>query len=313
MLLVLSAPSVYDRYYSKALQKIVDFQIHYAKKIIGHDNVIILVDEDTKSYYSGKVPEDILLTTEVYDIWMRDFTTINPMKPIQFTYTWASMSKKRSRAVQKSFTDFANKYKIQRSKTKYILDGGNIVDDYRGKVITTKRFLKDNRLSYAKGKRVLQKLLHAKQVAILEPDDEILAHSDGMVMWLEGNKLLVNDYHQFPQLKKKVLRELKTSFPDSQIIQVPVSYADNKLGEWDGIESACGVNLNSVVTYNYIYVPVFKMKHDKKALAIIKSHTQKTVIPIQARNVCPMGGSVRCLTWQVIGENAKRLILQARK
>ena len=153
MLLVLSAPSIHDPYYKSAFQRIVDFQINYAKSILGNDNVVILVDEDTKPYFTGKVPEDILLVDDVRDIWMRDFTTVNPIKPVQFTYTWASMSEKQSKAVQKSFSRFADRYKIQRAKTDLLIDGGNIVDDYAGRIITTTRFMEDNELSYDEAKQ----------------------------------------------------------------------------------------------------------------------------------------------------------------
>ncbi|MFM6959137.1 MAG: hypothetical protein ACKOXD_11525, partial [Acinetobacter sp.] len=67
MLLVLSAPSIHDPYYKPAFQRIVDFQINYAKSILGNDNVVILVDEDTKPYFTGKVHEDILLVDDVRD------------------------------------------------------------------------------------------------------------------------------------------------------------------------------------------------------------------------------------------------------
>ena len=55
------------------------------------------------------------------------------------------------------------------------------------------------------------------------------------------------------------------------------------------------------------------MPHDQKALRMIKQNTTKKVIPINAESVCPMGGSVRCLTWQVTGENAVKLIQAARE
>jgi agmatine/peptidylarginine deiminase len=54
------------------------------------------------------------------------------------------------------------------------------------------------------------------------------------------------------------------------------------------------------------------MPHDQKALTIIKQNTSKKVIPVNAESVCPMGGSVRCLTWQVTGANAVKLIQAAR-
>jgi len=312
MLLVLSAPSVHDLYYKSAFQRIVDFQIDYAKSILGNDNVVILVDKDTKPYFTGKVPEDILLVDDVRDIWMRDFTTVNPMQPVQFTYTWASMTQKLSKEVQKSFSQFADRYQIHRAKTDLMLDGGNLVDDYAGRVITTTRFIEDNGLNYNEAKQELKATLGATEVAILEPDEEMLAHSDGMVSWVDKNTLLVNDYSKTPSFRTAVMKELKTSFPTAKIVEVPVEYKTNPKGQWEGFESACGVNLNATVTYHNIYVPTFNMPHDQKALTIIKQNTSKKVIPINAENVCPMGGSVRCLTWQVTGNNAVKLIQAAR-
>ncbi|NNP67741.1 agmatine deiminase family protein [Acinetobacter sp. Ac_5812] len=312
MLLVLSAPSVHDPYYKSAFQRIVDFQIDYAKSILGNDNVVIVVDKDTKPYFTGKVPEDILLVDDVRDIWMRDFTTVNPMQPVQFTYTWASMTQKQSKDVQKSFSQFADRYQIQRAKTDLMLDGGNLVDDYAGRVITTTRFMEDNELSYNEAKQELKATLGAIEVAILEPDEEVLAHSDGMVSWVDKNTLLVNDYSKTPAFRTTVMKELKASFPTAKIVEVPVEYKTNPKGQWEGFESACGVNLNATVTHHNIYVPTFNMPHDQKALTIIKQNTSKKVIPVNAESVCPMGGSVRCLTWQVTGDNAAKLIQAAR-
>ena len=134
MLLVLSTPSVHDKYYKPAFQNIVDFQINYAKSIMGHDNVVIIVDKDTKEYYDEELPDDVLITVDVYDIWMRDFTTVNPLDPVQFKYTSASMTKRQSKDVQKSFAAFADEYNIERDKSDLIIDGGNIVDNPAAKI-----------------------------------------------------------------------------------------------------------------------------------------------------------------------------------
>jgi agmatine/peptidylarginine deiminase len=313
MLLVLSAPSIHDTYYKKAFQQIIDFQVSYANSIIGNDNVVIIADEDTKKFFEGKVPADILLEDEVHDIWVRDFTTVNPENPVQFVYTWASMTEAESIDVQKSLKKFADRYKIKRITTDLLIDGGNIVDNYKGRVITTTRFMEDNHLTYAEAKAELKEIFGAKEVAILEPDEPVLAHSDGMVSWVDDDVLLVNDYSDQPVLRTKVLNELRQSFPGVTIIEIPVEYKTNPPGQWDGFESACGVNLNSTVTYKNIYVPTFNMAHDNEAIAEIKKHTSKKVIPVNAENVCAMGGSVRCLTWQLTGENATKLIEAARK
>ena len=313
MLLVLSAPSVHDIYYKSAFQLIADFQIDYAKAIMGNDNVVVIVDKDTRPYYENKLPEDILITADVYDIWIRDFATVNPLNPIQFTYTWASMTQQESVDVQNSFAAFADHYSIQRNTTNLLIDGGNIVDNYDGRIIITARFMEDNNLTYEQAKQEIIKLLGATEVAIIEPDEEVLAHSDGMVSWIDENILLVNDYSNDPSFRTLLMDELQSAFPTTTIIEVPVEYTANPPGQWDGFESACGVNLNSTVTYKNIFVPVFNLPHDQYVVNLIKQNTTKNVITINAEGVCPMGGSLRCLTWQLTGVNAERLILAARE
>jgi len=309
MTLVLAAPSINDEYYSDRFNDIVDFQVNYAKAVMGKDNIVIVVDNDTRSYYEGRLPSDVIITSNVYDIWMRDFTTVNPLNPVQFTYTWASMTQGQSVEVQNSFVSFANSFGIQRNTTNLILDGGNIVDNYEGRVITTTRFLDDNGLSMSEGKQILKNLLNATQVAIVVPDDEVLAHADGMVLWADKNTLLVNDYTEYPDYRTSVLDELSEAFPEVTIVEVPVVYDDASIG---GISSACGVNLNATTTFSNIYVPTFNMEHDQAALQIIRNNTTKNVVPVNASGVCAMGGSVRCLTWQLTGTNAEKIVLAAR-
>lgn len=312
MLLVLSAPSVDDEYYEATFDAIISFQIAYANAIIGNDNVVVLADAQTMTYLEGKLPNDVLLEAEVYDIWMRDFTTVNPLNPVQFEYTWASMTKSESQEVQGSFDQFSEELGLNRGRTTYLIDGGNIVDNYAGRIITTTRFLEDNNLTKEEGKHLLRNLLNATEVAILPPDDEVLAHSDGMVSWLDANTLMVNDYSDDPDLRTEVLDELAAAFPGVTPIEVPVEYSTAAPASGDGIGSACGINLNATVTFDYAYVPVFGMSHDEQALQLIRDNSGKTIIPINAQGVCELGGSVRCLTWQLSGGNAETIINAAR-
>ena len=310
MLLVLSAPSIHNNYYSSAFDEIIAFHVEYAKKIMGNDNVVVLTDADTRPYLEGKLPADVLLDADVYDIWMRDFSTVNPENPTQFTYTWASMTKAESEEVQNSFSAFAQRFGLTFNQTNLLLDGGNLVDNYKGKVIVTDRFLTDNNLSEADGFASLKNLLGATEVAIIPADDEILAHSDGMVMWVDDETLLVNDYSTDVAFRTSVMAKLQAAFPTTKIVEVPVEYLNNG---WPGFESACGINVNSALTYKNIYVPVFNLAHEEQALALMRENTSKNVIPVPAISVCPMGGSVRCLTWQLTGENARKLIEAARQ
>jgi len=232
------------------------------------------------------------------DIWMRDFTLVNPASPVQFTYTDASMSAAEAVATQQTFADYADAQNIQRSNTTLIIDGGNIVDDYSGRIITTTRFLEDNGLSMAEGKQQLRDVLGATDVAILEPDDEALAHSDGMVAWIDDKVLAVNDYSATdPEFHEIVMDELRASFSDVTFVMLPVVF-DEQSGADPGIGSACGVNINLVYTPTTLYVPTFDTPNDAAALQVIRDNTSKQVVEIPSSGVCKFGGSARCTVWQ---------------
>lgn len=311
MLVVISAPTADNKYYSGVYDNIIAFDIAYAKAVMGHDNVIVLGDDKALNNLRKELPEDILLHAPMRDIWMRDFTTIHPYLPIQFRYAAAAQSGNQKEAdwVQEGFNSFSEKYNIDYPYTDLILDGGNVVDNHNGKAVITDRFLKDNHLNKTKAKQILQKALHAEQIAIIPADDpKGLAHADGMVMFIDDNTLALNQYEE--PYRTDILKELKTSFPSIKIIEIDVAW-DNSV--WDkNFSSACGIYVNSLMTKRNIYIPTFGNKLDDSILNRLAPHTSKKIIPIPAKKVCFMGGSVRCLGWQLHGKRAKILIEAAQ-
>jgi agmatine/peptidylarginine deiminase len=105
------------------------------------------------------------------------------------------------------------------------------------------------------------------------------------------------------------VKELKRSFLDVQIVEV-ANHIPNTT--WDNFTSAYNCFVSSIVMNNYIYMPTFNDGHDAEMLELFKLHTNKTFVPISTENVAKMGGSVRCLSWQVNNAN-KRKILQLLK
>jgi agmatine/peptidylarginine deiminase len=150
----------------------------------------------------------------------------------------------------------------------------------------------------------------AKRVAIIPNDDpDGLAHADGMVAWIDDTVLAMNVYDE--PLRTHIRNELQKSFPDVTIIEVEAQFDEEV---WDErMSSACGINLNSVMTKQALYVPHFGTLHDDEVIATIKEHTSKTVIPVPAKQVCSMGGSVRCLTRQSMGTLAEKIVAEAKK
>ena len=314
MLIVLAPPAIDNRYYKDVYDQILAFDIAYAKRIIGKDNVVIIADAATKKYLEQHLPKDILIEHKLEDIWLRDCSMVNPAQPLQFRYAAAAQGGVQADAdyVQNQFNQFAKKHDIQFKRSRLILDGGNYVDNYNGKAIVSDRFMTDNQLSYATAKKKLKKLLNLEAVAIIlaEDDKEGLGHADGQVLFIDDNTVVVTDY-QDADYQKQIQEELERAFPNVKVLLVPTEFGtvafDAKYG------TACGLHVNSTVTKKYIYFPVFNGKTDAKALELVKKNTSKTVVAIDASAVCTMGGSVRCLSWQLMGENAVKLIKAARK
>lgn len=307
MLIVISAPSVHDKYYKAFFEKIINFDIQYAKSILGKDNVVVLADKDTLPYFKNKLPEDVLLEAEVEDIWMRDFTTVHPTKMVKFAY-----DRPQELSIEQSFLDFALENDLRFKSSSLKVDGGNVVDNNNGKIILTDKVLERNpNLSRSQVIAKLQTELGATEVAIIPMDEEYLGHSDGMVMFVDDNTIVMNNYKEDPDFKAMVLTALQKQLPAVKIHEVEgVGYGE----QYGDYTSACGIYVNSVVTYNYIYTPIFgNPAKDSAAVQKIQALTNKTVVTVNVQDVCFLGGNTRCLSWQITGENAQKLIEAAKK
>jgi agmatine/peptidylarginine deiminase len=307
MLIVISAPSVHDEYYKKHFKQIIEFDIRYAKAVMGKDDIVVLADKDTLPYFKDQLPKEILLEAEVEDIWLRDFATVHPSKMVKFAY-----DRPQEPSIEKSFLQFATENALQFQNSSLKVDGGNVVDNNLDKIILTDKVLERNpKLSYSQIVTKLKQALGVTEVAIIPMDEEYLGHSDGMVMFIDDKTVIMNDYHQEPDFKTEVLTALQTQLSGIKVHQITGAGYGEQYGDY---ASACGIYVNSVVTDNYIYLPVFGNDIEDNAVAKkIQSLTDKTVVTVDTQEVCFLGGNLRCLSWQLTGDNAQKIIAAAKK
>lgn len=67
-----------------------------------------------------------------------------------------------------------------------------------------------------------------------------------------------------------------------------------------------------LVTLARFYLPQFGIPEDAEALASVIAWSDKEIVPVRSEKVCRMGGGVRCMSWQLRGDNARRLLAWAR-
>ena len=302
---VMVAPSINEEYYQEVFSEIIEYDINAVNTIYGKDNVVLLVDEATKHMFEGKIPDDSIHVSDVADIWIRDFGTIDTVNEVKFDYKPQYLTNDDSIWIDDSFRDWYDAKNLSSKKTDLILDGGNLVFNGEDKAITTVRVFEDNpQHSESEIDSMLKSLLQVTEIAYLpEEEGDITGHSDGMVMWAEYDKLLVNEYQE--PFRSQVLLELKESLSNVEIVEIPYVLHKELWRDWP---SACGYYLNSLVTEDHIYVPVYGLEEDQQVLDLIQSQTSKQVVSIDASNVCFMGGSVRCLTWTTDGPNAEKIL-----
>lgn len=311
-LIVLAAPLTSDRYYDDVRDQIFDFHIEYASRISDRDNVLIFTDEGSYDRYADALGVDKVVVAPVDDIWMRDFATSNPSKPIMFRYTAAGQGggpagQHASDDVQGQFAEIINAADLDFFNTPLLNDGGNFVEDGAGNVVLSRKFLRDNQLTEEEAREALRSLIDVQNIAFIEADEQGgLEHADGVVSFVDENTLIVNSYPDNPEYSRTLKADLRRGLPGVMIHQIVTPHNGNEIYD-DRFGSACGLYTNALVTPDRIYLPQFGIPEDAIALEQVKSATRREVIPVPSSHVCVMGGGVRCMAWQLRGENAVKL------
>ena len=316
-LIVLAGPPEIDDYYSEIEQDIRTFHIAYAREISKHDDVLVLVRQADQAAYEEALGAEHVVVAPQLDIWMRDFTLSNAANPVMFRYTAAGQGGGRkgqdsADEVQEEFAALMQETGVRFAESDWLNDGGNLVDDYAGNVVVSRKFLADNSVSEARARKYLTQLPGISNVAFIDADEQGgLEHADGVVAFIDPNVLVINSYSEDPAYARKLKEDLMAGLPGVTIHEITTPYDGSTIYD-ERFGSACGLYTNMLVTPDRIYLPQFGIAEDQIALESVQSWTTKQVIPVQSGGICQMGGGVRCMSWQLRGKNAERLLQWAR-
>ena len=312
-LIVLAAPGADDPYYANANDDIFDFHVAYARQIAGHDRVLVLTDEKGYARYAAALGEGRVAIAPMADIWARDYGLSNAANPILFRYTAAGQGggargQREAAEVQAQFSAFAERAHLRFRKTALFNDGGNLVDDYAGNAVVSRKFLRDNRLAEDQARAALRQQAGIQNVAFIDSDEQGgLEHADGVVAFVDANVLIINSYPEDRAYARKLRDDLERGLPGVIIHEVVTPYDGSRI--YDArFGSACGLYTNALVTPNRVYLPQFGIPEDELALRQVRAATSREVVPVPSSRVCRMGGGVRCLSWQLRGDNASALL-----
>ena len=311
-LIVLASPRDGDPYYAKVAESTFDFHVAYARQVAGHDRVLILADRASYRRYADALGENGVALAPMADIWTRDFGLSNAANPILFRYTAAGQGggargQREADSVQGDLASLAKAAGLEFQRSDLLNDGGNLVDDYAGNAVLSRKFLRDNRLGEDAARARLRDL-GIVNVAFLEADEQGgLEHADGVVAFVDTNTLVINTYPEDKAYARALRAELERGLPGVVIHEIVTPYDGSQI--YDArFGSACGLYTNALVTPERVYLPQFGIPEDSIALQQVRNATRRTVVPVRSNIVCRMGGGVRCMAWQLRGANAETLL-----
>lgn len=238
----------------------------------------------------GTIPK----TASKKHIWARDFMPIQLDKDKFLLYRYTP-------DYLRGFEDFIPDYPaickdmgLECVTTDIVLDGGNVVK-CGDKVIMTDKVLKENPMRFYKD--LLAELEnHFKAQIVLIPWDryDMYGHTDGMVRWIDGNKVLLNNYADFdPSLRKELKKALSEHFV---VEELTYGTAKHPKVSW--------AYINFLHTEKNIFVPGLGIEEDDMALEQIRrfypNYTVTTIL--NTLDIVHHGGALNCTTWNILAD-----------
>ena len=302
-MIVVSLPGENNVQYLEHLQRLADFAIEMDIKTKGRDHLFIIHDQSGLAYLGHHkfTNAHLIEVDESLDMWMRDFPPCMPKQQVKFTYRPQYLSDNQAKLDESNFRKFAEKVGLPSlQQSDLVLEGGNIVENGVDAAITTERALEDNPNMY---KSEFVKELEAtinRKVAVVEDPRDTTGHADGILSFVEEGVLLISlfDDADGPGYYESMKRDVLKVFPGLKVVPLPC-YIKKIVSH--GFGSAEGSYANSLVTNNAVYVPFFSNQtSNERAFAVFQSSTDKDVVAVETAGKVPgLGGSVRCMTWQI--------------
>lgn len=238
---------------------------------------------------------------ETKDIWARDFMPIqvSENKFIEYRYDPDYLQAKKYRKL-KSYPDIiCESIGLNTEKTDLIIDGGNIIKS-KDCVILTDKVILENKDFYTKESLVkkLKELFEIEKIVLIPWDkNEPYGHADGMIRFINENKVLINGYFKeysekfqsyfFGELAKNGLEFTELKFD----VKIP-----NEELNWGYI--------NFLQTKNVIIIPQFGIDEDKQAFEQFEKFfpdyaKENRIEKVNAVRIIDGGGVLNCMTWNI--------------
>jgi agmatine deiminase len=179
-----------------------------------------------------------------------------------------------------------------------VLDGGNVVAS-RTKVILTEKVYKENPGIERPWLRArLEEIFQAECIFIPKQARDDIGHSDGVVRFLDENRVLMNDYCATdPGYGAKVRSVLEKNGLKVETLPMFEEKVQRPRG---GIEPAVGIYINYLRVGEAVVLPGFDRPEDQEAVEKAKQIMPGVeLFQVSCRNLAEEGGVLNCVSWTI--------------
>jgi len=256
--------------------------------------------EITSALDKHGVNHDCLEKTK--DIWCRDYMPIQISETefIEYRYDPNYLQAKKYRK-KKTYPDIVcDNIELKTIKSDLIIDGGNVIKS-KSRLILTDKVISENKDFYTQPELIkkLKDTFQVDHISIIprEPDKkEIFGHADGMIRFVDENKVLINGY--FNEYDRKFKDNFFSALDGLEIIELNfnVKYPNDDTN-WGYI--------NFLQTKNAILLPQFGIDEDEQAFEqfekIFPEYAKhERIEKVNAEKIVNEGGGVlNCLSWTI--------------
>jgi len=236
------------------------------------------------------------------DIWCRDYMPIQVSEDrfVQFRYAPDYLTGKHRRLRADGEIGPTLPFIKNCVRSEIVLDGGNVVR-WRDKVILTEKVFAENpRWGRLRIVGELERLFEVGQIVLVPPEPEdVTGHADGVVRFVDGKTVVVNDYRRLDSGYRSVLRR-RMKGVGLELVEVPYCPASGSL---EGMPSAVGNYVNFLRVGQLLIVPTYGLPEDENTrTCLAKAHPDVVVESLSCPDLAGQGGILNCVTWTVCQE-----------
>ena len=247
--------------------------------------------------YSRRVHMNSLpLTASKKHIWARDYMPIQLNKGRFLLYTYHPDYLHGFEEFIPDYWAICQKLGLECVSTDIILDGGNVVK-CGDKVIMTDKIIDENPMRFYKDiLRELENHFQAQIVLIPRDRYDRYGHADGLVRWIDGNRVLLNNYTDFdPKLGKEVKAALSEHFTVEELRYGTNKHIKHKIN-W--------AYINFLQVEGEIFVPGLGIEEDQMAIEQIQKFYPDYNVRLvpDCLRIVKNGGALNCVTWNILAD-----------